>query len=142
PRADRTSLHFAWTATTTEDVRERLRSRIRDGRQPILVTSPESVSRALRGSLVDAAATGHLGGLVIDEAHLVTQWGRDFRPEFRTLTRLRADLLEEADAAGHPRPTTLLLGATLGRFELADLHTLFGEPGPCVLVAANALRSE
>ncbi|NJC70850.1 ATP-dependent DNA helicase RecQ [Planosporangium thailandense] len=142
PRADKASLHFAWTASTGEELRDRLRSRIRDGRQPILITSPESVSRALRSLLMDAAATGRLGGLVIDEAHLVTQWGRDFRPEFRTLAHLRDELLQQAIDAGHPRPTTLLLSATLGPYELRDLHALFGEPGPCTLVAANALRAE
>ncbi|MGH4027279.1 MAG: protein DpdF [Pseudonocardiaceae bacterium] len=142
PRVDKAALHFAWTAGTDEDLRERLRSRVRDGTQRILVTSPESVSRALRLLLMDAAATGRLGGLVIDEAHLVTQWGRDFRPEFRALADLRRELFTRATDTGHPGPTTLLLSATLGPHELRDLHDLFAEPGPCALIAANALRVE
>lgn len=142
PRIDKASLNFAWTASTSEDVRERLRTRVREGRQPLLVTSPESVTRALRALLMEVAGTGRLGGLVVDEAHLVTQWGRDFRPEFRTLADLRRDLLRRSQEVGHPSPKTLLLSATLGAHELQDLHHLFGSPGPCTLIAANALRPE
>jgi superfamily II DNA helicase RecQ len=142
PGTDKASLQFAWTASTSEDVRERLRTRVKEGRQPLLVTSPESMTRALRALLMEVADTGRLGGLVVDEAHLVTQWGRDFRPEFRTLADLRTDLLRRSQEVGHPSPKTLLLSATLGSQELRDLYRLFGNPGPCTLIAANALRPE
>lgn len=142
PGVDKGSLHFAWTASTSENVRERLRTRVKEGRQPLLVTSPESMTRALRALLMEVADTGRLGGLVVDEAHLVTQWGRDFRPEFRVLADLRTDLLRRSQEVGHPSPKTLLLSATLGSHELQDLHHLFGDPGPCTLIAANALRPE
>lgn len=136
------SLNFAWTASTSEATRERLKQAVLNGRQPLLVTSPESMNRALRQTLSDAAAMGRLQGFVIDEAHLVTQWGRDFRPEFRMLADLRRDLLEAARSSGHDRPVTLLLSATLGTFEIEDLTALFGEPGPCNLLIANTLRPE
>lgn len=136
------SLQFAWTATTDEAARAAFRMRIANGQQPILVTSPESMTRALRQTLLDAASIGRVKGFVVDEAHLVTQWGRFFRPEFRTLADLRRDLLSRAEAGGHDRPVTLLLSATLGSSEMSDLDMLFGEPGPCVPIVANALRSE
>lgn len=141
-KIDPSALYFAWTAKTPSELRQRMMSGVRDGTQPLLVTSPESVTRALRTLLLESASIGRLGGLVIDEAHLVTQWGRDFRPEFRTLADLRRDLLGRAVARNHPSPKTLLLSATLGSYELEDLHALFGNPGPCTLVAANALRAE
>ncbi|TMQ95287.1 ATP-dependent DNA helicase RecQ [Actinomadura soli] len=142
PNARHGELYFAWTASTPDDVRDSIRARVSEGRQPLLVTSPESMTRALRQLLQDAAGAGRIGGMVVDEAHLVTQWGRGFRPEFRTLADLRRDLLVQATQGGHPGPVTLLLSATLGAFELRDLHRLFAEPGPCSLVAANALRAE
>jgi ATP-dependent DNA helicase RecQ len=142
PRVNKAELHFAWTADTPDELRETLRSRVRDGLQPLLVTSPESMTRTLRSLLLETAAIGRLAALVIDEAHLVTQWGRAFRPEFRTLADLRRDLISRAADRGYPRPTTLLLSATLGQFELTDLNRLFGEPGPSTLIAANALRAE
>ena len=136
------SLPFAWTAATGEDTRTEIKRLIANGQQPILVTSPESMTRALRKTLLDAASIGRLKGFVIDEAHLVTQWGRFFRPQFRTLADMRKDLLSASEANGNDRPVTLLLSATLGDSEMSDLITLFGDPGPCAPVVANALRSE
>jgi ATP-dependent DNA helicase RecQ len=141
-RVDPSKLNFAWTGNTDDSTRDQFKQAISKGQQPLLVTSPESMTRALRQTLLDAASTGRLQGFVIDEAHLVTQWGRDFRPEFRMLADLRRDLLEIAERDGRSRPVTLLLSATLGAVEIDDLTTLFGGPGPCSLVIANALRSE
>lgn len=142
PRVKPQDLHFAWTSKTNDAVREQMRNGIQQGRQPIIVTSPESMTRSLRLALMEAAGLGRLQGFVIDEAHLVTQWGRDFRPEFRTLADLRRDLLQRAADAGHDRAITLLLSATLGAAEMNDLTSLFAEPGPCTPIVANALRSE
>lgn len=136
------SLRFAWTASTDAATRDAFKIRIANGQQPILVTSPESMTRALRQTLLETASIGRLKGFVIDEAHLVTQWGRDFRPEFRTLADLRQDFLARSEETGNDRPVTLLLSATLGDFEMSDLIELFGDPGPCAPVVANALRSE
>ncbi|WDZ84713.1 protein DpdF [Micromonospora cathayae] len=139
-RGDPSQLKFAWTGDTQEDVREQMRSRVLSGKQPLLVTSPESMTRALRNTLAEAAARGRLAGFVVDEAHLVTHWGRSFRPEFRMLADLRRDLLSRVGE--YDAPVTLLLSATLGSYEIADLHELFSDPGPCALIAANALRAE
>lgn len=136
------ALPFAWTATTDEATRMAIRTRIVNGQQPLLVTSPESMTRALRQTLLDAASVGRVKGFVVDEAHLVTQWGRFFRPEFRALADLRSDLMDRSAATGHDQPVTLLLSATLGNSEVSDLLTLFGTPGPANVVAANTLRNE
>lgn len=141
-RGNAASLNFAWTASTDDATREKLKTAVLNGQQRILVTSPESMTRALRRTLIDTASIGRLQGFVIDEAHLVTQWGRDFRPEFRMLADLRRDLLQVAEGGGHNRAITLLLSATLGPTEIEDLTSLMGSPGPCSLIIANALRSE
>jgi ATP-dependent DNA helicase RecQ len=142
PRIRAAELSFAWTADTDSAERDAFRSALIAGKLPFLVTSPESMAGALLNALRAAAEGGRIRSLVIDEAHLVTQWGRDFRPEFRQLANLRRELLERNMAAGHGGFRTLLLSATLGRVELEDLTELFGEPGPVSLVAANALRPE
>lgn len=142
PRLKRDNLRFAWTGDTSPSDREAFRSRLGQASQPLLLTSPESMTSALRDQLIELAAMGRLAGLVIDEAHLVTQWGRSFRPEFRTLGRLRSELLAAAARTGRRPPLTLLLSATMNSRCIEDLRALFGEPGPCELIAANSLRPE
>ncbi len=142
PRSTPAELRFAWTHETDETTRSMYRSLLVQGKLPFLVTSPESMTGALLNTLRGAADGGRLAALVIDEAHLVTQWGRDFRPEFRQLSNLRADLLRRTHAAGQPGFKTLLLSATLGELELEDLSTNFMSSESAVLVAANVLRPE
>jgi ATP-dependent DNA helicase RecQ len=142
PRLRRENLRFAWTGDTSPTDREAFRYRLGQASQPLLLTSPESMTSSLQDQLLEVAAMGRLAGLVIDEAHLVTQWGRSFRPEFRTLGRLRSELLAAAARTGRRTPLTLLLSATMSSRCIEDLQVLFGEPGPCELIAANSLRPE
>jgi superfamily II DNA/RNA helicase len=134
----RADVPVAHTGDTPADVKAAMYRRIREGTQPVVVTSPESALQSLRQPLLDAATSGHVRSFVIDEAHLVRQWGTSFRPEFQALAGLRDRMLEAA-----PRSfRTLLLSATISDPDLDLLVRLFGAPGPTELVAANALRPE
>ncbi|XXX76050.1 protein DpdF [Sorangium sp. So ce134] len=122
--------------------REAIRQRIRSGEQRILFTSPESLVGALAPAVYAAAGAGLLRLLAIDEAHLVAQWGAEFRPEFQALSGLRRGLLRAADKEKRPPFRTVLLSATLTDEDYDTLHTLFGDPGPFEHVAAVVLRPE
>ncbi|HUZ55200.1 MAG TPA: protein DpdF [Streptosporangiaceae bacterium] len=135
-------LVFAWTGDTEEDARDLMKQDLLRGNVPLLVTSPESLGGALHGTLRDMAGAGRVAALIVDEAHLVTQWGHDFRPEFRELATLRQDILTAAANGRHRPLKTVLMSATLGPAELRDLADLFSAPGPVSLVAANMLRLE
>lgn len=129
---------FAWTSETGEGMRVQLRERVMAGIQPIIVTSPESLTGALLETVRFAAGSGRLRALVVDEAHLITQWGRTFRPEFRLLGNLWRELNEKSDVGVR----ALLLSATLSSDVVEDLADLFSSEAGISIVAANALRPE
>lgn len=133
---------LAYHSELSKNDRDAVRKTIRDGTQRLLFTSPESVTGSLAPALFQAAQSGFLRLLVLDEAHLVSQWGAEFRPEFQALSGIRRALLRTATESGAEAFRTVLLTATLTEEALAALHTLFGEPGPFEHVSAVTLRPE
>jgi ATP-dependent DNA helicase RecQ len=117
-----------------------IRVRIRNGTQRIVFTSPESLLRSLSGPVSDAAKAGSLNMLVVDEAHIVDQWGDEFRSEFQEIAGFRRHLLRQCPAG--KTFLTLLLSATITESCLELLKTLFGQPGPFKTVNAVQLRPE
>ncbi|MEH2286875.1 protein DpdF [Nostoc sp.] len=114
--------------------REGIRDRIRAGTQRIIFTSPESLMDSLASALYEAAHRGILRYFIIDEAHMVEQWGDDFRPAFQEIPGLRRDLLRLSPFR------TLLLTATLTESCLDTLETLFGQD--LQVISAVQLRPE
>lgn len=114
--------------------------RIADGSQGLCFASPEAACAVLREPLREAAKAGWLKAIVVDEAHLVDQWGTGFRTEFQELSGLRRELLS-LSPPGH-RARTLLLSATLTDSSLETLRALFGTDGPFESLAAVKLRPE
>jgi len=117
----------AWHSGLSEDARKVIRGRLRNGSQRVLITSPESFVGPLSRVLYETAEKGLLKYFVVDEAHLVAQWGNDFRPEFQAMSGMRRDLLRQCPAGRGFR--TLLLSATLTQESFDVLETLFSDGG-------------
>lgn len=130
---------LAWHAGLNDEARRAIKTAIRRGQQGILYCSPEAVTGALLPALYDAAEAGLLAYFVIDEAHLLNQWGDGFRPAFQMLAGIRRGLLERC--AGRPF-RTILMSATFTPDTLATIDALFGPVSDSQMVATIHLRPE
>ena len=69
----------------TPEERDAVWRRAASGELDLLYVSPEGL---MQPSVLARLKTLPLALIAIDEAHCVSQWGHDFRPEYRTLGRL------------------------------------------------------
>ena len=91
--------------------------RVRLGDVGILIVSPEQLrNRALRKVL----AQREIGAWVLDEAHCLSKWGHDFRPDYRYVGRFIRER-----AGNDPVPPVLCLTATAKPDVVTDMVAHF-----------------
>ena len=71
------------------DERRRVFEALRSGTLKLLYVAPE---RLLQPGMLEMLAESNVSLVAIDEAHCISQWGHDFRPEYRQLQVLREAL--------------------------------------------------
>ncbi|MGS0676531.1 DNA helicase RecQ [Shewanella sp. 30m-9] len=83
--------------------------KMRYGELKLLYVSPE---RLLQASFIDRLHELNVSLFAIDEAHCISQWGHDFRPEYAALGRLRQQF---------PQVPIMALTATADKATRADI---------------------
>lgn len=73
-------------STLTQDERRQVAEQIRRGELKLLYAAPE---RLLMSSTLEFLKHQRLSLIAIDEAHCISNWGHDFRPEYRGLAVLK-----------------------------------------------------
>ena len=106
----------------------------------MLFISPESLinNSGFVEVVTEANATRYLKNIIIDEAHIVVDWGASFRVDYQCLESWRKKLL-----LSNPNIRTILLSATFEEYCIAVLKSLFSQEGKnWIEIRCDSLRHE
>ncbi|MGW5522769.1 RecQ family ATP-dependent DNA helicase [Gordonia sp. NPDC003950] len=116
--AGRAGLTAATLNSSNIDEWDEIEASLRAGEIDVLLVSPERLANPGFGRRVLDAMAGRLGLLVIDEAHAISDWGHDFRPDYRRVS----DVLQSLNPATPVLATT----ATANERVTADVAAQLG----------------
>ena len=113
-------------STQSSDERDAVMSSIREDRCRLLYVSPERlVGEGSQGFRRMLRQTG-VRFIAIDEAHCISQWGHDFRTEYRQLGQLRDDFPDASFHAFTATATERVRRDIMSELRLADPLVLVG----------------
>ena len=90
--AARAGIHARTINSANLEEWEQVHAEIREGAVDVLLVSPERLNNPGFRDNVLPRLTGTAGLIVIDEAHCISDWGHDFRPDYRRIRTLLATL--------------------------------------------------
>jgi len=117
--AERAGIRAMTVNSTNVGEWEQVAADLAEDRVDVLLISPERLNNPTFRQRMWPSIAGRTGLLVIDEAHCVSDWGHDFRPDYRRITTV----LGEVDAGTPVLATT----ATANDRVVADLAAQLGD---------------
>ena len=105
----------------------------------MLFISPEALinNQEFADAIKQANEARYLNNVIIDEAHIVVDWGTSFRVDYQCLEAWRNQLLRT-----NPSLRTVLLSATYERHCIEILQKLFGADQKWIEIRCDSLRHE
>ena len=119
--AERAGVHAATINSSNVADWDEIHERVRGGELDVLLVSPERLNNPDFRDQVLPALARDAGLVVVDEAHCVSDWGHDFRPDYRRIRTLIGEL-------GSDVPV-LATTATANDRVVADVATQLGVGG-------------
>lgn len=129
----------AYCDGVTKEEKDEIIKELGEGKIAILYLSPESIMNGIfHDKILQAAKKGLINRFVIDEAHIVSDWGDFFRTEFQFLSLFRRKLIEVSKG----KLKTVLLSATITRSTEELLKNLYSESDNFIQIRGDSLRDE
>jgi ATP-dependent DNA helicase RecQ len=113
------ALHSNLTEQEKSDIARELVA----GKLKLIFVSPE---RLLTNWFIMLLKRAQVTSFAIDEAHCISQWGHDFRPEYRRLAELREHFPEASIHAFTATATERVRQDIIGQLKLKDPNVLVG----------------
>lgn len=110
-------------SSLTPEERMQVARRIRSGELKLLFAAPE---RLVQDRTIDFLQGVSLSFIAIDEAHCISNWGHDFRPEYRQLARLREAFPDVSLHAFTATATEQVRQDIIDQLHLHECRTLVG----------------
>ncbi|EKM5761443.1 ATP-dependent DNA helicase RecQ [Cronobacter turicensis] len=111
-------------STQSRDEQQAVMTGCRTGEVRLLYIAPE---RLMMDNFIDTLGYWDLAMVAVDEAHCISQWGHDFRPEYAALGQLRARF---------PAVPFIALTATADDTTRRDIVRLLGLDDPLIEISS------
>jgi ATP-dependent DNA helicase RecQ len=115
-----------FNSSLAADEKARIAAGIRDHRYRLLYVSPERLAGEGSDAFLSTLSRARVSFVAVDEAHCISQWGHDFRPEYRQLARLR-DVLPGISVHAYTATATARVRRDIAaQLALRDPHEFVG----------------